>query len=318
VAWFVAVLIVAGAAGAVVVIRRVAGVVITRVVGSVLFVAGIASLLTYYRMYWLEGRYADHLHVVAPAVALIGLAAVLFGGRRFSLGGLSLVAGLLAVGCAATASANLPEIGSYERAALTVAALALAFLAVSSGLGAISPYRAAPSRLAAVALALLGAIMTIISGVDAYPIYGEPNEQTISVAVTAAGVTALVVLACALIVTGSVRPLSGAPAPSGGPTPTEPLTPAPVPDRDEAPVAADQAWGGPARAEPAPALPQAPGGGVATVPPPPVGGLGTARVRTGSTGRTRLETAATVVGLITGLIVLVRELLGLLRSLGAG
>jgi hypothetical protein len=43
-----------------------------------------------------------------------------------------------------------------------------------------------------------------------------------------------------------------------------------------------------------------------------------ARVRTGSTGRTRLEIAATVVGLITGLIVLVRELLGLLRSLGAG
>ena len=137
-AWIVAALIVVGAAGGVFVTRRVAGIVATRVLGSILFVAGIASLLTYYRTYWLEARYTDHLHFVAPAVALIGLAAVLFAGRRFSFSGLSLVAGLLAVGCVATASANLPEIGSYARDALTVAALALAFLAVSSGLGAIS------------------------------------------------------------------------------------------------------------------------------------------------------------------------------------
>ncbi len=177
-AWSVAVLIVVGAVGTVVVTRRVAGVVATRVLGSILFVAGIASLLTYYQTYWLDGRYLDHLHFVAPAVAIIGLAAVLFGGRRFSFGGLSLVAGLLAVGCMATASANLPEIGSYARDALTVAALASAFLAVSAGLGAISPYRRSPSRLAAAALAALGAIVTVISGIDAYPIYGEASEQT--------------------------------------------------------------------------------------------------------------------------------------------
>ncbi len=52
--------------------------------------------------------------------------------------------------------------------------------------------------------------------------------------------------------------------------------------------------------------------------PPPVGGVGMARVGTGATGRTKLEFAATIVGLITGLIVIVRELVGLLRSMGAG
>lgn len=296
-AWFVAVCIVAGAAGAVL-LSRLAGALITRVLGSALFVGGLAAILTYYRSYWLPGRYADQLNVVAPVIALIGLAAVLLAGRpRLTFGGVSLTAGLLALGSMATAAANLPELGSYERADLTIAALALAFLAVGGGLAAIR----AALRPAAAAVGVLGAILTVVAGQDGYPIYGEPREQTVSVAVTVTGVVTLLGLAGAALAR-SARPRPGTPA-SPTPPPSPPREPAaPAPGRDA--PASGQAAPAPAPVPPPIQAPApAPAGG------PPV------RVGLVPAGRTRLEFAATLVGLVTGVIVLVRELVALVRSL---
>ncbi len=313
-AWIVGVCVLVAAAVGLWSARRVAGPLGARALGGVLFLGGAAVVFTEYQYYWLSEPAPFLLAAVVTAV--LGVVAVLSGGRgSFTLGGLSGACGLLAVACVAAESVSLPGIGSYERDQLTVAAVSLAVLAVSAGLGAIGP---GSVRLTAAALAVAGVVGTVAAAYRAFPSYGKAGDKATTVAIAVVGSVALMLLGGSLVLRWQARarvpgePVPGQSTPGqlmpGQLMPEQPMPEQPMPEQrvPELDVRV-----------PAPALP-VPG----SVAPAPYSPYGPATVGAASTGlvqatqRGRLELIATIVGIVGGLIAILKEIVSLLQSLG--
>ena len=283
---------------ALVLTRALLGPLATRVLGGLLFAGGVGAVLLQFLTYWMPSS-----DVYVPAllvVAALGLLAVLSGGQSaVTWGGLSAAFGLLAAGLLAAESANLPGVGSTQREMFTVAATALGFLAVAAALAGVGLRRSRVAAKAIAGFAIVGAVVTAVAAYRLYPVYGGVGEKATMIAIGVLGALALLVLAAVLVARRPLR-LAAAPTPHGPSVPSgAPPGPAPQPvpaPQPQPPVVAQPSQ----KATPMPAP--------ATV----VVGPSTAAV----TGRGRLEFVATIVGLITGIIAIIRELVNLFRSFG--
>jgi len=299
-AWVLAVLLVLGSIVALLLARWLVGPRATRIVGGVLVLVGLGAVLRHFVTYWLP---AAEVYVPALLVlAALGLVAVLTGGQAgLAWGGLSAASGLLAVGLVVAESSHVPGIGSYQRDMLNVAATSLGFVAVAAALGAAGRGGSRVVGLAGATLAAIGMVVTAVAAYRLYPVYGDAGEQPTMIAIAGVAVLALLVLAAVLArkaaqvaprdVRGSeLRPVPPSRQPEPAPSPQLSKSPAP-------PVVQQPA------SQPQPQVPHS--GTTASI----------ARPVAAAPARSRLEAIATLIGLVTGIIALVRELVNLLRWL---
>jgi hypothetical protein len=159
-----------------------------RLAGGMLFAAGAAGFVVHYGgTYWMRSP-----EIVAPALLVIaglGLVAVVSGGWGGPiLGGLSIAFGLSALACV-VAQTGAVETSSDQRDRLTIAALALAILALGAGLEVIGESRPGAKVLAA------GLVVTGAATYRLFRTNDDTNELSATLAVaTLAGLAQLTLL----------------------------------------------------------------------------------------------------------------------------
>lgn len=259
----------------------------TRVAGALLFVGAIVVLISDRLAYWLPTGWGGPVTAVAALVAVAGLASTIVGGfQGLRLGGLSAAFGLVALAAYVLSTVSLPDIGSYDRDVLRVSTSALGALAVTTGLGAVG--RRARHRTAwhaaTAAVAVLAALLVWRAGVVSYSIYAPADRRAAIIVITAVGAVSALALGAAL----GVLPALGqqtvrVPAP---------VTTVQAPVEVEESVPADD------------------------VSPPTVAPSVAAEVTAPpATRSSQLQTLATVVGLVSGIIAIGKELVAAVRAL---
>jgi hypothetical protein len=267
--------------------------------GLALFAAGIVSVLTDEDYYWLPTGWGPVQVTVACAAVLGLIVAIGTIFDEFSLGGLAAVCGVLAL-CALVGQETPEAKNGGLGEVLKVAAITLAVVAASAGLGMYGSGRSRrdPRRLAAVAGCGLSVFVIVITAVNVWP--HLPAEDYISpaarpaVAIMAAmGVTGLIWLGTSLWRRTSSEP--AAPPDADARTPS--------PERDPAPPPAQPADPMPP-ADPTPHVDPTP-------PPSPRRPVDATPAGAAAESRPWLQTTATVVGILGGTITILKELAGL-------
>jgi hypothetical protein len=273
--------------------------------GLGLFAAGIVSVLTDRLYYWLPNGW-NPIQVMVAGAAILGLiAAIGTIFDEFSLGGLSAVCGVLAL-CALVGQETPDAKNEGLGEVLKVAAITLAVVAASAGLGMYGGGRSRrdPRRLAAVAACGVSALVIVLTAVNVWP--HLPSEDYISpaarpaVAIMAAmGAIGVIWLGISLWRrTSAPSGRVGPPADDTRPPPPDAVPP-PLPRTDPTP-----------RTDPRPRLDPRPR---VDPSPSPSRRRPSVAAAEGAAAESRswLQTTATVVGILGGTITILKELAGL-------
>jgi hypothetical protein len=169
-----------------------------RVAAGLVVVAAASVTVTERLNYWIPSSARGPALVAALLAGALGILALvgMFDGVTF--GGVSAACGLAAVIAYLLTVAGLSELGSYDDDALHVAAVALGGLALAAGLAALSMTWTRPGRrwaMSSVAVAVLGALLVWRVAVARYPVYADRTTQLRHVAIAAASILAFIVLA---------------------------------------------------------------------------------------------------------------------------
>ena len=277
-----------------------AGEVAVRATGGLLFIAGLAVIITQHEVWWwLPNNWATPMSLTAFVISLAGLGVLLLA-YGFRLAWLSGAVGLLALTCLGLTM--LPYGSSNDQEVLQVIATALGGIALTMGVHALTARTRLDRRSTALTAAVAAAV-TLYSGYDAYGHTPSGGHHIAVLGVTGVGAVGSLLLGAALswpAVAGlfrsgsrADRPRAPEPAPTAtrsGTVPMEaPLQPTadPAVSRGTTEPAMSSASGGPKTTQATAASPTA---------------------MTSSKGN-RLQTASLIVGLVVGLITIAKELI---------
>ncbi|MFE9694779.1 hypothetical protein [Micromonospora sp. NPDC005806] len=289
------------------------GEVAVRATGGLLFVAGVAVVVTHHEVWWwLPSGWVTPVTFAALAVALVGLAVLLLA-YGFSLAGLSGALGLFALTC--LGFTRLPYIGSTNVSALHAWATALGAMALASATATVATRRSTVRWRATTAVAgVVGAAVTLYAGSDSYEVYASDGHHAAVILGTTVGMVACLAFAVIIGRRRSVHvPLPGGPSGHGGlPVPDIPEPASPTPD----PVSEPESLS-PRRESVTPAVTPGQGTGTATAatdtradqPAAAQASAATPPAAAATTQvRDRLQTASLAVGLVIGLTTILKEL----------
>jgi hypothetical protein len=295
------------------------GEVTVRATGGLLFVAGLAVVVTHHEVWWwLPTSWETPVSLAALAVSLVGLGFLLLA-YGFSLAGLSGALGLLALTCLALTL--LPYIGSEEQSVLRTFATALGAVALTTGVRVATAQRTRGDRRAMTAAAgAVGAAVTVYAGYDSYDVYAPGGYHAAVIGAAITGAVASLALGAA---TSWQSPSGGPPrkdsstGPAAGPEtfapPTVPMPeqahepPSNVAPPEPPPQAPAERTSPLAPAEPL--ITPAPPTLVAAKPPSTTAGSPAPAAENSPPARDRLQTASLAVGLTIGLITIAKELI---------
>jgi len=299
-------------------VASASGEVAVRATGGLLFVAGLAVVITQNEVWWwLPTNWMTPVSIAALVISLVGLGMLLFA-YGFSLAGLSGALGLLALACFALTF--LPYIGSEEKSVSRAFATALGAVALTAGVSAAATGWTRQARRAmTTGAATVAAAVTVYAGYDSYEMYAPTGYHVAVIGATITGVVASLALAVAISwpnIAGG-RPWKG--SSTGRTTGTETIVPPtlPIPEQAHRP---------PSQVEPPEPLPQAPAEPpplapaqpvttpaapiiVGATPPPATTAAAAPTAETASHAGNRLQTASMAVGLVIGLITIAKELI---------
>lgn len=264
------------------------GEVATRITGGLLCVAGLAVAVTQHQLWWwLRTGWEAPMTVASLLIALVGLGVLLFA-YGFRMAGLSGACGVLAAAC--LAAVPLPYIGSEDEAVLRAAAAALGAVALVAGFRAAVKPPLAGSLAVRGALIVAAAVAVAFVGYDAYGTYAPTGYRAATITATILGVVGVLVVGIVTL-----------PGPAGSPGRTE-------------------AAGSSGRPEPARSSGRTEGAVVDSAPSSAVeeAGARTAPAAGGTGGRSlrgSLETISLAVGVIIGLITILKEVVAAVRAL---
>jgi hypothetical protein len=294
------------------------GEVAVRVTGGLLFVAGLAVVITQNEVWWwLPNNWATPVSLTALVISLVGLGILLLA-YGFSLAGLSGALGLLALACLALTL--LPYIGSNEQSVLRAFATALGAVALTTGVSVATTVRTHVDRRAMTAVvAAVGAAVTVYAGFDSYDHTPPGGYHAAVIGATITGAVASLALGVAISwpsVVGWLPRKDSSTGRAAGPETVVPPT-VPMPEQAHEPpshVAPEPPPQAPAEPPPplAPAepvtTPPAPTV-VAAKPPSTTAASAAPAAETASHAGNRLQTASLAVGLVIGLITIAKELI---------
>lgn len=291
------------------------GEVTVRVTGGALFVGGLAVVVTHHQLWWwLPASWVTPVSWVAPVVSLVGVGFLLLA-YGFRLAGLSGALGLLALVCFALTL--LPYLGSEEKPVLRAFATALGAVALTAGVGAATAGRSGGGRRGATAVAGgLGAVVTVYTGFDSYPVYASSGHHVAVIGATIIGAAASVALGAVVswprAKDGRQWTEPGDGGVSGPGTVVPPMAPE-QPGESASPV---QAPAAPVRAHSA-ARPVATSAMPSVVADEPALTAASPAPAAGHASRAadRLQTASLAVGLLIGLITIAKELIAAFLAL---
>lgn len=212
------------------------GEVVVRVTGGVLFLVGLAVVITHHEVWWwLPVSWVTPVSLAALVISLVGVGVLLLA-YGFSLAGLSGALGLLALACLALTL--LPYVGSEEKSVLRVFATAFGAVALAGGARAATITRTRGERRAVTAAAgVLGAAVTIYAGFDSYPVYASGSHHAAVIGATLIGAAASLALGAAFSwpnVVDGLPPEESSTGRTVGPESVAPPTP-PVPEQPHEP-----------------------------------------------------------------------------------
>jgi hypothetical protein len=263
-----------------------------RIAGGLLAVSGVAVIVTHHQMwYWLPASWEAPMSLASLTVAVTGLATVMLG-RGFNLGGLSATLGLLALLSLALTLLELPDVGSWDRDVLRVWATGLGAVALAAAFLAVARRQTTQPRWRgySATVALVGAAVVVFAAADSYDQYAPTGYR--AALFIGAGVAILLTMAFGLAAVAPIRRPETQVRP--------PTTESRRADRELEPAIV---------AEPAPsfgtAIPD-----LGARPPSGAADLATTATRQG-----RIQTVALVVGLVTGIITIVKELVALVLAI---
>ena len=284
----------------------------TRITGGLLCVAGLAVAITQHQLWWwLRTGWETPMTVASLLIALVGLGVLLFA-YGFRMAGLSGACGVLAAAC--LAAVPLPYLGSEDEAVLRAFAAALGAVALVAGFRAAARPALAGSRTARGALIVASGAAVTFAGYDAYGTYAPTGYRVTTVTATVLGVVSVLVVGGIALhepaaATASASPAMPAP---GRAAPSEAVsTPRPTDRRSPEPA---EPAGSSGRSEAASAA-------VGDSAPPsnvnePAARTAPAAVAAGGWSlRVRLETISLAVGVVIGLITILKEVVAAVRAL---
>jgi hypothetical protein len=295
------------------------GEVAVRVTGGALFVAGLAVVITHHEVWWwLPNNWATPVSLAALVISLVGLGVLLMA-YGFRLAGLSGALGLLALTCFALTL--LPYLGSEEKSVLRAFATALGAVAFTAAAGAATTGRTRRERRATTAVAgALGAAVTVYAGYDSYDAYAPGGYHAAVIGATITGAVASlaigVVISWPIVARGLPRKDLSAGQTAGPETVVPPTVP--MPEQAHEPPSHVAPPQPPPQAPTEPTLPAAPTEPVTTPAAPNI--IATNLTPTTAASPTpaaelaarapdRLQTASLAVGLVIGLMTIVKELI---------
>jgi hypothetical protein len=256
----------------------------TRITGGLLCLAGLAVVITQHQVWWwLPTGWETPLTIAWLVIAAAGFGTLLFA-YGFRMAGLSGACGVLAAVCLSATA--LPYLGSEDKAVLRALTAALGAVALVAGLRAAARPAMLRSRGWRGALAGAAALAVGFTGYDAYGTYAPIGYRLATIAATLAGIATVLLLGA----------WSRWPAPPGRSPATGPLATPSRPPPSAGPRAS---------AVPAPVSPSAPAAAPA----------GTAVPVAAPTLRARLETLSLAVGVVIGLITILKEVVAAFRAL---
>lgn len=286
-------------------VARAGGEAATRITGGLLCIAGLAVAVTQHQLWWwLRAGWETPMTIASLLIALAGLGVLLFA-YGFRMAGLSGACGVLAAAC--LAAVLLPYLGSEDKAVLRALAAALGAVALVAGFRAAAKPPLAGSPAARGALIVASGVAVAFAGYDAYGTYAPTGYRVATVTATVLGIVGVLVV-------GGI----GLHGPVGGAAPGSPAVPTPdhaVP-REATPTPHPAEPRSPAPVEPAgsPGRPEAQSGPAAVVDSTPPAQVGKTAAG-GPSLRARLETISLAVGVVIGLITILKEVVAALRAL---
>jgi len=322
--WLAALAVLALAAGCLLA-ASAGGEVAVRVTGGALFVGGLAVVITHHEVWWwLPSYWATPVSLAALVISLVGLGVLLLA-YGFRLAGLSGALGLLALVCLGLTL--LPYLGSEEKSVLRAFATAFGAVALTAGVGAATNGRTRRERRAMTAVAgALGAAVTVYAGYDSYEVYAPSGYHAAVIGATLIGAVASLAFGVAFSwprVAGALPRKDSSTVRTAGPETVVPPT-VPMPEQGPEPPSHVASPEPPAQAPAEPTPPLAPAEPVTTptVPtvvaiktPPATAASAAPATEPASRAGDRLQTASMAVGLVIGLITIVKEMVGAVLAL---
>ena len=293
-----------------------------RATGGLLFMAGLAVIITHHQVWWwLPTSWQTPVSVAALIIAVVGLAVMLLA-YGFSLAGLSGALGLLALTCLALTLT--PYIGSEEQSVLRAFATALGSVALTAGVGAAAGVGGTADGAAAgvarrtrvdwhamtAVAGVVGAAVTVYAGYDSYDVYAPGGHHAAVIGAAVGGAVASLALGAVIAwssITGRLTRTSRSAGRTPGPVTAEP---APVPAPPHQPPHE------PPPHEPAGAVTAPAASTVVTARPAATTTTSASAVSTAPSAdtstrlRDRLQTASVAVGLVIGIITIAKEVIG--------
>jgi hypothetical protein len=284
-----------------------AGEVALRATGGLLFMAGLAVIITHHEVWWwLPNNWVTPMSLTAFIISLAGLGVLLLA-YGFRLAWLSGALGMLALTCLGLTL--LPYGGSDDQEVLQAIATALGGIALTIGVHAFTA-RTRLHRRSTASAAAVAATAILYAGYDAYGHTPSGGYHTAVLGATGVGAVASLLLAvtfswpavAGLFRSGSRAGFPRAPAPEPAPEPA----PSRSTRSDTVPLEAPfQPTADPA-ASPGTTEPATPSTGSG---PPTTQATAVSATATTSPTSSRLQTASLVVGLVIGLITIAKELI---------